>query len=165
MKTVKRWLCQVIIICIIVTAVGAVSCKNSTGPGLESQRKDLIGCWELVQIDSKIGFGHKIKFGDPDSAHFIAQASLFESDSSGPKIVESTINVKFKEWINERDSIFFENGNGAEILTYPDSIQKIIEIQNLDERFSFNLDAKGLILRGHWLNGEAHAYRYSKCQQ
>lgn len=163
MKKLKKIRCLILNYCTIVAAVGFVSCKNSTGPGIEPQRKDLVGCWELIQIESAIGFGHKIQFDDSDSAHFLAETVVFQDDSSGT--IESKISVGFKKWIIKRDSIFLENGNGTQIRTYPDLTQKIDQIKNLSEDFSFSLDSKDLILQGKWLNGESHAYRYLKCKK
>jgi hypothetical protein len=148
----------------VLGMVGLVilSCDNGDNPSDGRQNITLVGCWELVKIDSMKAGGHQIALLSSDSAYFTALTFPFNESNTG-EFNRSEMEIKFEKWVHSNDSIKFLNGNGENKVSYPDSSVKKDSINDINASFGWNLKDDTLNLSGTWLEKTNRKYGYRKC--
>jgi hypothetical protein len=149
---------------IILGLVGLVivSCDNGNNPSDGQQNITLVGCWELVKVDSLKAGGHQIDLMSSDSAYFTALTFPFNESNTG-EVNRSETEIKFEKWVSSNDSIKFINGNGENKISYPDSSVKKDPIKNINTSFGWRFKNDTLNLSGTWLEKTYRNYGYRRC--
>jgi len=139
------------------------ACDSGNGPD-GKVGKDLVGCWDLVKVDSRKAGGQRLVLAGSDSAYFHFEGILFSDTTTGVNLIQDEIAIGFSHWDLANDSLTLQGGSGTLILTYPDSSIRVTPVPAISEKFALNSESGRMDLKGSWLGDTTlRVYGYQRC--